>query len=159
MDRDGFGFNDGIGRLQQARKRRSACQPRPTRPTRHPADELDQAERTIELQAQRAKHDIDQATADAEKALEDARHNLSSTARQHTDQLKQHAADLTGKAKQKAAEMQELTAELAEDAKDRAEDIPDAVDQEVTRQLDRFKLPKRHPNVEEEPADESNDSK
>jgi hypothetical protein len=87
---------------------------------------IQEEQRSIELQAQRAKRDIDQAkqaidaaTADAERALRDAATHATSAA-------KQHGQDLT-----------EFSAELAEDAKDRAEDVPAAVDQELDQQIRR----------------------
>ncbi len=110
------------------------------KPAQHEAvaTQVDDAERTIELQAQRAKHDIDQITSEAEQALHDAKGHAVTTA-------KQHAQDLS-----------EFSAELVEDAKDRAEDVPEAVDEEVSQQIKkRLHFPSKHPASEEETPNEN----
>ncbi len=78
-------------------------------------DSLDESERAIELQAQRAKQDIDNVTAEAEAALRKTRQQTTTKVQAH------------------ARELQEYSAELAEEAKDRAEDVPAAVDNATAR--------------------------
>ena len=66
---------------------------------------------------------------------------------------KDHA---TATAKQHTQDLSELSAELAEDAKDRAEDIPEAADEEISRQIKkRFHFPNKHPVVEEDTSSEN----
>jgi ABC-type transporter Mla subunit MlaD len=82
---------------------------------------IEQAQRDIELQAQRAKHDIDAVTTAAEDALRNSQNSLN---------------QVKTKVKQSATDLSERAAELAEDAKDRAEDLPEAVDRQSERLLD-----------------------
>jgi hypothetical protein len=84
-------------------------------------DSLDEVKHSIELQAQRAKKDIDDVTAQAEEALQKSQNSL-------TTKAKAHARDLN-----------EYSAELAEEAKDRAEDVPEAVDNAASRIKQRLK--------------------
>ena len=111
------------------------------------SEQMDEAQRTIELQAQRAKHDIDQITVEAEQALHDASSKATSTAKQAAAAAKQHAAQL-----------QEFSSELAEDAKDRAEDVPEAVDEEVSNKLNQFKT-RLHRAAEEATSPENSVSR
>ncbi len=110
------------------------------RPTHGPT--IDQEERTIELQAQRAKRDIDDVTAEAESALERVKDKVAT------------------KAAQRARELSEASAELAEQAKDKAEDVPeavDAVDDAVERAIER-RFPKREKRPEPEERDTEYDA-
>jgi hypothetical protein len=74
-------------------------------------DPIEQDQRAIELNAKRAKQDIDAMKAEAEDALQRTRQSLTAKATKH------------------AAAISDAAAEVAEDAKDQAEDVPDAVDQ------------------------------
>ena len=82
-------------------------------------DPIDQDQRAIELNAQRAKQDIDAMKAEAEDVVRRSRQSLTAKATKH------------------AAPISDAAAEIAEDAKDRAEDVPEAVDQALeARQSD-----------------------
>jgi len=68
-------------------------------------------EQAIQLNAERAKRDIDAISAEAAHALRKTRENQAA------------------EAKKRVHEVSERAVELAEDAKDRAEDLPEELDQ------------------------------
>ncbi|HEV3136991.1 MAG TPA: hypothetical protein VGZ26_03790 [Pirellulales bacterium] len=104
-------------------------------------DPVEQDQRAIELNAQRAKQDIDAMKAEAEDAVRRTRQSL------------------TAKASKATAAASDVAAEVAEDAKDRAEDVPDAVDRLLEeRQSDlrsriRQRLEAEQRAVEQEDSD------
>jgi hypothetical protein len=110
---------------------KAPANPRPDRAasgrTDSKVDPIAQDERAIELNAQRAKQDIDAMKAEAEDVVRRSRQSLTAKATKH------------------AAAISDAAAEVAEDAKDRAEDVPEAVDQALEeRQSDlRSRIRKR----------------
>ncbi|MBI3839465.1 MAG: hypothetical protein HY288_16215 [Planctomycetia bacterium] len=106
-------------------------------------DPIEQDERAIELNAQRAKQSIDEIKAEARDALRRTRQGLKTKATKH------------------ASELSELAAEMAEEAKDRAEDIPEALDRALEeRQSDlrsriRKRLEAEEGAVDQEESDSS----
>jgi ribosome-associated translation inhibitor RaiA len=80
---------------------------------------IEQSERLIERQAQRAKQDIDDVTKEAENALRKTQETTSQTFQA------------------RARQMSERAAELAEEAKDRAEDAPQAANDAAVDGLER----------------------